>query len=116
MGGDRNRTNLTSGGRTLVLIASVQLALLVLFWVRCQYLLISSVTSFTGHSDYSLTECRWAYVVAPVSFSEGFEFESWTGRLLLTCFCVCVCVCVYFLVSSRPVLWHFNVQFSVILI
>jgi len=68
-------------------MAQVQVALLVLFWVRCQYLLTSSAT---GHSDYSLTECRWAYVIAPVSCSEGSDFESWTGSLSLACFLFCV--------------------------
>ena len=90
MGGDRNRSNLTSDGRTLLVMTHLQVAVLVLFWVRCQYLLTSSVTCFTGHSDYSLTEYRWAHFVAPASCSEGSEFESWTGSLLLTCFPFCV--------------------------
>jgi hypothetical protein len=64
MGGDWNRPNLTSDGRTFVLMAHVQVALLVLFWMHCQYLLTSSVICFAGHSDYCLAECRWAYVVA----------------------------------------------------
>jgi hypothetical protein len=71
-------------------MAGIQVALLVLFWVRCQYLLTSSVTCITGHSDYSITECRWAFFIAPVSYSEGSEFESWTGSLLLASFLFCV--------------------------
>jgi hypothetical protein len=70
-------------------MAHLQVAVPVLFWVRCQYLL-TSVTCFTDHSDYSLTEYRWANFVAPASCSEGSEFESWTGSLLPACFLFCI--------------------------